>query len=329
MDKKEKTNELNPAKSKRGRKKSTEGQYNQSVSESPSKLSLKQKTYGEVVSYQLNYSSLAFLTRNDKMISIFNDLKSVAKTGYKVLIHGLAGCGKTLMAMMVHQLSERTDSAFAEFNTRAIAPSDMEIFLFGHVQYENETAKAGLLSQVNNGTLFVNDILNLPHWLLEKLLTAVDSHKYMPVGGDKPESLNVRLVTSVNNDIKSVISSNSTLEDLLYRLGDFFLPAPTLKEREGDIKLLFDHFLADTCKDLKIDVPVVSNEAYRALDNHTWPGNITELKSVAKNAALKAAPNMITTEHIIFLKQPYTLPQDGPHRLKDIISGVVATYEIL
>ncbi|MBF0518314.1 MAG: sigma-54-dependent Fis family transcriptional regulator [Nitrospirae bacterium] len=334
MDKKENTDESQPVKSKRGRKRLSEqvsGQYNQSAAKSPSKLSLKQQPYGEVVSYSVldksTESTLAFLTRDDTMKRILNDLKGVAKTNYKVLIHGLPGCGKTLMARMIHFLSERADGVFAEFDTKAIAPADMESFLFGQAASAGSEKKTGLLSEANNGTLFVKDFLNMPGWLLEKLVIAIDNHKYLPVGGVEPENLNIRLITSVSKDIKSVANSDNVTEDLLYRLSDFFLPAPPLKDRAADIKILFDHFLANTCAGLKIDVPIVSNEAYRVLDTHNWPGNIAEVKSIAKNAVLKAAPDMITIEHIMFLKQPYSLPQDGPLRLKDVISGVVATYE--
>ncbi|QWR78412.1 sigma-54-dependent transcriptional regulator [Candidatus Magnetomonas plexicatena] len=325
MDKKEKADELQPVKAKRGRPRLSEkipGQYDQSVSKSPSKLSLKQQPYGEVVSCSVldksTESAITFFTRDDAMKQILNDLKGVAKTNYKVLIHGLQGCGKTLMARMIHNLSERANSAFVEFDTKAIAPDDMESFLFG---------QTSLLSKANHGTLYIKDFLNMPVWLLEKLVAAVDSHRYVPVGGVEPENLNVRLITSVSKDIKSVANSNDVTENLLYRLSDFFLPAPPLKDRAADVKILFDHFLANTCANLKIDVPVVSNEAYRLMDTHDWPGNIAEVKSIAKNAVLKAAPNMITIEHIMFLKQPYTLPQDGPLRLKEVISGVVATYE--
>ncbi|MDP3276174.1 MAG: sigma-54 dependent transcriptional regulator [Deltaproteobacteria bacterium] len=226
---------------------------------------------------------------SERMLAIYQILEKVADTPATVLITGESGTGKELIAKALHENSSRRNKSFVRVNCGAIPRDLMEAELFGYERGAFTgavTSKPGRFELAHEGTLFLDEISEIPVEMQVKLLRAVQEGEIDRVGGVKPISIDVRLVTATNRELKSEIQAGRFREDLYYRLNVVPIHLPPLRERRSDIPLLAQHFMRKQATRLKRVGVELSAEAIEAMVNYAWPGNIRELENVVERTVL-------------------------------------------
>jgi two-component system response regulator AtoC len=223
------------------------------------------------------------------LTDLYAVLERVADTPTTVLITGESGTGKELVARALHEHSTRKDKPFIKVNCAAIPKELIESELFGYERGAFTGAvssKPGRFELANGGTLFLDEVGEIPVEMQVKLLRALQESEFERVGGIKTIHVDVRLVAATNRDLKKLIAANAFREDLFYRLNVVSIRLPALRERESDIPLLVEHFLAKFNERLKKQVVGVEPEALDILSAYGWPGNIRELENVMERSVL-------------------------------------------
>ena len=223
------------------------------------------------------------------LTDLYAVLERVADTPTTVLITGESGTGKELVARALHEHSTRRDKPFIKVNCAAIPKELIESELFGYERGAFNGAvssKPGRFELANGGTLFLDEVGEIPVEMQVKLLRALQESEFERVGGIKTIHVDVRLVAATNRDLKKLIAANAFREDLFYRLNVVSIRLPALRERETDIPLLVEHFLAKFNERLKKQVIGVEPEALDILSAYGWPGNIRELENVMERSVL-------------------------------------------
>jgi two-component system response regulator AtoC len=223
------------------------------------------------------------------LTDLYAVLERVADTPTTVLITGESGTGKELVARALHEHSTRKDKPFIKVNCAAIPKELIESELFGYERGAFTGAvssKPGRFELANGGTLFLDEVGEIPVEMQVKLLRALQESEFERVGGIKTIHVDVRLVAATNRDLKKLIAANAFREDLFYRLNVVSIRLPALRERETDIPLLVEHFLAKFNERLKKQVIGVEPEALDILSAYGWPGNIRELENVMERSVL-------------------------------------------
>jgi transcriptional regulator with GAF, ATPase, and Fis domain len=223
----------------------------------------------------------ALLGESTKMRELFAMLARVAPTDLSVLIEGETGTGKELVAQSIHAASGRAEGPFVVFDCSAVAPNLIESDLFGHERGAftgASTARAGALEDANGGTLFIDELGELPLELQQKLLRCLQSGEFKRVGGRKLEKTDVRVIAATHRNLRAAIEAGKFREDLFYRLEGIPVHVPPLRERLDDIPLLVDHFLG-VGADARSALPANALDMFRA---HRWPGNVRELRNVVR-----------------------------------------------
>ncbi len=242
------------------------------------------------------------------MRAIFAQVDRVALSNAPVVITGESGTGKELLAVAMHRRSLRAGATLVPINCGAIAHSLIEAEIFGHEKgsYTGaDTVRKGALLEANGGTLFLDEIGELPLDLQPKLLRAVELGEIKPIGAGKPSRVDVRFVCATNRNLGDEIRLHRFREDLFFRLAVVTLQLPPLRQRLGDVPLLWAHFMR---KLGTTTVPLALSDAARAkLLDHRWPGNVRELRNVAQRALLTCMATVIGPEHIVF--DAHTLDQ--------------------
>ena len=213
-------------------------------------------------------------------------IKKVAPTDSTVLILGESGTGKELVATSIHDNSERRDSPFIKLNCAAIPEQLLESELFGHEKGAFTGAnkfKPGKFDMANGGTIFLDEIGDMPFNLQAKILRILQEQEFYRVGGSRTIKVDVRVIASTNKNIEKMVQEGSFREDLYYRLNVFTLHLPPLRERKEDIPLLVDSFLQNAPKKVEI-----SSVALQMLVAFSWPGNIRELQNTIESASVIA-----------------------------------------
>jgi transcriptional regulator with PAS, ATPase and Fis domain len=213
-------------------------------------------------------------------------IKKVAPTDSTVLILGESGTGKELVATSIHDNSERRDSPFIKLNCAAIPEQLLESELFGHEKGAFTGAnkfKPGKFDMANGGTIFLDEIGDMPFNLQAKILRILQEQEFYRVGGSRTIKVDVRVIASTNKNIEKMVQEGSFREDLYYRLNVFTLHLPPLRERKEDIPLLVDNFLQNAPKKVEI-----SSVALQMLVAFSWPGNIRELQNTIESASVIA-----------------------------------------
>jgi two-component system, NtrC family, response regulator PilR len=232
---------------------------------------------------------------------IYQLIQKVALTGTNVLITGESGTGKELVARAIHFNGPRKGRPFIAVNCGAIPEALIESELFGHVRGAFTGAigdHLGLFKQADQGTIFLDEVGELPLQLQVKLLRVLQEKTFTPVGGNKPIKVDVRLISATNRDLRREMEAGRFREDLYYRLNVVQLAVPALRNRREDIALLTHHFIRKfaTVHDKKVEE--ISNSALMHLMNHTYPGNVRELENIIEHAVTVTNKNILTDEDL-------------------------------
>jgi DNA-binding NtrC family response regulator len=255
---------------------------------------------------------------SESMRRVYALAQRAATSKINVLILGETGVGKEVLASAVHRMSGRKDGPFVCINCAALSETLLESELFGHEKgaFTGAThSKEGLLEAADGGTVFLDEVGEMPLPLQAKLLRAVESRQVTRVGGLKARSIDVRFVAATNRDLEREVERKTFREDLYYRLNGISLTIPPLRERPAEIESLGRSFLAQAAKTTRKRVPALSAEALELLTTYCWPGNIRELRNMMERAFLLCDGGEITGEHLPVEKMQGTrpeLPEPGP-----------------
>ena len=245
------------------------------------------------------------------MRKLYRTLRKVAKTDINVFIMGESGSGKELVANTIHLFSECSDGPFVAVNCGAISPELVDSELFGHVKGAFTGAikdHKGVFEQAEKGTLFLDEVTEMPLEHQVKLLRVLESGEYRPVGSTTLKHANVRVIAATNRDPAKAIEDEVFREDLYYRLAQFPVQVPPLKNRDSDIVGLARHFLAYRNSHENTDKQI-SVEALDKIQQHQWPGNVRELKHTIERAFI-LANDIIEPEHIVLQQMQTTEPAE-------------------
>ncbi|MBT8355818.1 MAG: sigma-54-dependent Fis family transcriptional regulator [Desulfofustis sp.] len=239
--------------------------------------------------------------KNPKMIQIYELIKKVAPTPASVLITGESGTGKELVARAIHVNSPREPHPFITVNCAALAENLLESELFGHEKGAFSDAAAmrkGRFELANQGTIFLDEIGEIPLSLQSKLLRLLQEKNFERVGGTQTIDVDVRIISATNKDLKEEVQQSRFREDLFYRLNVIHLALPALRDRMDDIPLLVDHFIKKCGTNLGKQQLEISPEALRLLVNLPWEGNVRELENTIERAAILCNEDVIEPDDV-------------------------------
>lgn len=239
--------------------------------------------------------------RSPQMEKVYQVLPILAQSDSSVLITGETGTGKDLLAEALHQSSNRSKGPFVKVNCGALPESLLESELFGHQKGAFTGAvesKAGRFRLAHNGTLFLTEIGDLPLTLQVKLLTFLDDQVIYPLGSNKGFQANVRVMAGTHRDLEAMVAQGSFRSDLLFRLNVVRIHLPPLREREGDLHLLADHFLNTLNSKFQKRIQGFSNDAFHLLSEYGFPGNVRELRNIVEYAVNICEESLIQIKHL-------------------------------
>jgi DNA-binding NtrC family response regulator len=244
--------------------------------------------------------------RDEKMLIVFEWIRTAAKSDISVLILGPTGSGKEVVARMIHELSRRAKERFQTVNCAALPDTLFESEIFGYEKGAFTGAhdrKPGRLELADRGTLFLDEIADLTLVAQGKLLRALEERRFERLGGQKSVQVDFRLVSATNRPLDLFVRDGRFREDFYYRINAFAIRLPSLRERPIDIPVLASRFLARYCttNGLPPDAKILSAEAIAQLQAYPWPGNIRELESTVSRAALSAPGRIIRDTDVEFL----------------------------
>lgn len=249
--------------------------------------------------------------------------KIMASTDVTVLIQGESGTGKELMAKFIHVQSSRKSSPMVTINCAALPETLAESALFGHTKgsFTDATCdQQGRIQSAHNGTLFLDEVGELPLNVQAKLLRFLENGECQTIGQTKTEKVNVRVIAATNRDLFKEVENSNFREDLFYRLNVVPLAIPSLRERGGDIELLINHLSAQVALKHSINVPRYSVKAMELCKRYSWPGNIRELKNFCERMVILLGGKTINAENLpaeitagqqTKVSNPFSLPEGG------------------
>ena len=231
------------------------------------------------------------------MLKVFRQIADVADYDYPVHIYGETGTGKELVATAIHKESYRRNGPFVPINCGALPEGLIESELFGHVKGAFSGAirdKKGRFELAHGGTIFLDEVVDLSKPLQVKLLRLLQEGTFERVGGEKTRSVNVRVISATNKDLKKEVRQGNFREDLFYRLNVIPIHLPPFRERKDDIPLLIDHFLKEAENRYGREPLSLSREAMELVQAYQWPGNVRELQNVIQFAIVNCRGRVIT-----------------------------------
>jgi transcriptional regulator with GAF, ATPase, and Fis domain len=255
--------------------------------------------------------------RDAKMLELFDSIRELAEVNMPVLIQGESGTGKELVAAAVHNEGLRCDKPFVPVNCAALPEGVLESELFGHVKGAFTGAvsdRKGRFELADGGTIFLDEIGDLPPTMQVKLLRVLQEGTFQRVGGEETIKVDVRVISATNKDLWAEVTAGKFREDLYYRLCVVPLHLPALRHRRNDIPLLADWLLKKTLTEVDRTDVVLSPEAVDAMVDYDWPGNVRELENAIRYALVKCRENILRPEH--FPLKVFEAGHRDPHRPK-------------
>jgi two-component system, NtrC family, response regulator HydG len=237
----------------------------------------------------INPKPIDFIGRSEGMLKVFQTISKVASTEANVLITGENGTGKELVAKALHQQSHRSRSPFVGVDMGSLSGNLFESELFGHVKGAFTDARddrAGRFELASDGSIFLDEIGNLPVSLQPKLLSVLQNRIVTRVGDSKQRKIHARLICATNNDLLNAVANGEFRQDLLYRINTVEIRLPSLRERRDDIPVLVAHFLEIYMKKYGKQILYPSQEMLRLLMDQQWPGNVRELQHIIERAVI-------------------------------------------
>jgi two-component system response regulator AtoC len=247
------------------------------------------------------YGMETIVSNHPKMIEVMGIIQQVADSKATVLIEGESGTGKELVARAIHLNSQRAGFPFIVVNASAIPRELLESELFGHEKGAFTGAgkrKIGSFELAHKGTIFLDEIGEMPKELQVKILRAIEGYRFMRVGGTEEVDVDVRLITATHRDLKAAVESGEFREDLFYRLHVVSIKLPPLRDRKEDIPLLVSHFIEKHKKEVKNKPLEISEKALHVLTKYSWPGNVRELENCILQGMLLSRSNWIGIEDL-------------------------------
>jgi formate hydrogenlyase transcriptional activator len=264
----------------------------QQIAELKEKLS-KEKLYLER-EIQTEYNFEEIVGESQSLRRVLKEVETVARTDSTVLILGETGSGKELIARALHNLSERRDRTFVKLNCAAIPTGLLESELFGHEKGAFTGAiatKVGRFELADRGTIFLDEVGEIPLELQVKLLRVLQEQEFERLGGTRTMRVNVRVIAATNRDLAQLVDEQKFRSDLYYRLKVFPILVPPLRERAEDIPMLVRHFVQKFSVRMKKRIETIPAQAMRALQTYWWPGNIRELENFIERAVILTQGN--------------------------------------
>jgi two-component system response regulator AtoC len=237
------------------------------------------------------------------ILNVIKLIQKIENTNLITLITGESGTGKEVVAKAIHYSSPRKRNPFIAVNVAAIPADLIESELFGHEKgaFTGAASKRiGKFEEAHEGTIFLDEIGEMPIDLQTKLLRVLQDNRITRLGANKEIELNIRVVAATNKNLSDRVKEGKFREDLFYRLSGFLIHLAPLRERDNDIIILAKHFLEAFCKSNKMPLKTISGNATQSLLNYHWPGNVRELKATVERAALLSSNEKIDAEDLIF-----------------------------
>ncbi|MEW6198978.1 MAG: sigma-54 dependent transcriptional regulator [Planctomycetota bacterium] len=245
----------------------------------------------------------AIIGRDPSMLRLFETIKQVARTGVStVFLRGETGTGKDLVARVIHHNSDRAAAPFVNITCTALSESLLESELFGHERgafTDAKLQKKGLFEMADGGTVFLDEVGDMPAALQAKLLRFLEERRFRRVGGTREIGVDVRVIGATNRDLEKAIEQGQFRRDLMYRLNVVTIHLPPLRARGDDVRLLAQHFVDRFAKEFKKPVARLSDAVYQKLRGYGWPGNVRELRNVIERAVLLCRGETLTPDDIV------------------------------
>lgn len=273
------------------------------------KVEIENKQLREQLDSKYNLTSI--VGQSQAMEEVFDTVRQVAPSRATVLIQGESGTGKELVAHAIHQLSPRNHGPYVAVHCAALSSNLLESELFGHEKGAFTGAnerRRGRFEMADGGTLFLDEVGEIDPSIQVKILRVLEERNFERVGGHENIEVDVRLVAATNRDLKKMVEEGKFREDLFYRLYVVVLTLPPLRERQGDIPILVQHFLQSMAKDNGKVIEGVTPEVMDILQSYTWPGNVRELRNIVERM-------------VVLSRSPKIGVRDLPASLRDLGRG--------
>jgi DNA-binding NtrC family response regulator len=238
---------------------------------------------------------------SEPMHRVYDAINRVAGSASNVMIRGESGTGKELVARAIVSRGSRAEKPFVSINCAALPENLIETELFGHERgafTDAKAARAGHIELAHTGTLFLDEIATLGLALQSKLLRVLEDHAVTRIGGRTPKKIAFRLITATNEDLESMVHAGRFREDLYYRINVVPITLPPLRERDGDVPLLMDHFLRIYCAENGLPLKRLDPEVMHILEEDPWPGNVRELENLVQRLVLMVEGPTIKVQHL-------------------------------
>lgn len=252
---------------------------------------LRKAQHGNALVLALNQATHDMVGQSAAMHSLCSDIQLVASSDFSVLVHGETGTGKELVARNIHKYSPRAEQAFVQVNCASLPETLAESEFFGHRKGAftgADKSREGKFMLADGGTIFLDEIGELPLSIQSKLLRVLQSGEIQPVGADKTEQVNVRVIAATNRNLENEVAQGRFRADLYHRLSVYPINVPPLRARRDDIPLLAGFFIEQVRKKLGIKQVTLNSKLETILKQYDWPGNIRELEHVISRSALRA-----------------------------------------
>jgi two-component system response regulator PilR (NtrC family) len=262
---------------------------------------LRQENLESLESGEESHRFGEIIGKSSEIVEVFDMISRIAPSKASVLIIGESGTGKELVAKAIHRESPRARRPFVTVNCTAIPETLLESEMFGHVKGSFTGAvvnKPGLVEAAHTGTLFLDEVGEIPLSIQAKLLRFLQEREFRRVGGNEYKKVDVRVIAATNKKLEKEMETGLFREDLYYRLNVIRISLPPLREREDDIPLLVDHFLAKFAREQGKQIEKVSSLAARVLSNYDYPGNVRELENLIERCVTLERSDQLTAENL-------------------------------